>query len=154
MTIQTSDVQSTRLFADHEHRDLVRGLNRIHDVACGIGSDAAPELSIHLLDLLKWLDGTLEPHLTWEDGWLYPEIDARVGNPWGTRAARFDHQQIRAMTDRIRADRADLQVAPMHGHNELRCHLFGLEAILRAHIEREERFLIPLLDEPVLRAEA
>jgi hypothetical protein len=27
----------------------------------------------------------------------------------------------------------------------MRCHLFGLEAILRAHIEREERFLMPLL---------
>jgi hypothetical protein len=29
---------------------------------------------------------------------------------------------------------------------ETRCHLFGLEALLRAHIDREERFLIPLLD--------
>jgi hypothetical protein len=30
---------------------------------------------------------------------------------------------------------------------ELRCHLFGLEALLRAHLEREERFLMPLLTE-------
>jgi hypothetical protein len=30
---------------------------------------------------------------------------------------------------------------------EARCHLFSLEALLRAHIEREERFLIPLLDD-------
>ena len=30
----------------------------------------------------------------------------------------------------------------------IRCHLFGLEALLRAHIEREERFMLPLLDEP------
>ncbi len=29
---------------------------------------------------------------------------------------------------------------------ETRCHLFSIEALLRAHIEREERFLIPLLD--------
>ena len=28
---------------------------------------------------------------------------------------------------------------------ELRCHLFSLEALLRSHIEREERYLIPLL---------
>ena len=31
--------------------------------------------------------------------------------------------------------------------SDLRCHLLGLEALLRAHIEREERYLIPLLDE-------
>jgi hypothetical protein len=39
---------------------------------------------------------------------------------------------------------------------ETRCHLFGLEALLRAHIEREERYLIPLLEEelPAPQAEA
>ena len=148
MTIQT-EAQPSRLFADHEHRDLVRGLNRIHDVACGIGSDAAPELAIHVLDVLQWLDTTLEPHLAWEDRWLYPEIDAHAGTPWATRAARFDHHQVRTMTDRIRSDRALLRDSIGMGHEELRCHLFGLEALLRAHIEREERFLMPLLDEPV-----
>jgi hypothetical protein len=29
----------------------------------------------------------------------------------------------------------------------LRGHLFAIEALLRAHIEREERFLIPLLED-------
>jgi hypothetical protein len=29
---------------------------------------------------------------------------------------------------------------------ELRGHLFALEALLRAHIEREDRFLVPLLE--------
>jgi hypothetical protein len=35
---------------------------------------------------------------------------------------------------------------------ETRCHLFSLEALLRAHIEREERFLIPLLDDDTANA--
>jgi iron-sulfur cluster repair protein YtfE (RIC family) len=148
MTTQMNELQPARLFADHEHRDLVRGMNRIHDVACSIGHDADPDVSIHVLDVLGWLDNILEPHLVWEDRWLYPEIDARVGTRWATRPARFDHQQIRAVTDRIRADRATLRETPGFGHDELRCHLFGLEAILRAHIEREERFLLPILDEP------
>ncbi|HET7471814.1 MAG TPA: hemerythrin domain-containing protein [Candidatus Limnocylindrales bacterium] len=148
MTTQMNELQPARVFADHEHRDLIRGLNRIHDVACGIGFDAAPELSIHVLDVLHWLDEMLEPHLVWEDRWLYPEIDARVGTPWATRPARFDHQQIRSLTERIRTDRASLRQVPALEHDELRCHLFGLEALLRAHIEREERFLLPILDEP------
>jgi len=111
-----------------------------------IGQRPKVELSVDLLSILAWLDGTLGPHIAWEEGWLYPEIDARIGTPWATRAARFDHQQVRVMAARLREDQhllsrretGDPQV-------ETRCHLFSLEALLRAHIEREERFLIPLL---------
>ena len=154
MTIQSTDLEPTRRFADHEHRELTRGLQQIHDVACAIAGSATVDVSIHVLDLLRWIDGTLEPHLQWEDRWLDPEIDARLGSPWATRAARFDHQQIRSMIERVRADRTALRDAGAAGHDELRCHLFGLEAMLRAHIEREERFLLPLLDEPAHRGPA
>ena len=91
-------------FAEHEHRDLARGINRIHDVACEVGQAATPELSVHLLEVLDWLDSTLAPHIAWEEAWLYPEIDARIGTPWATRAARFDHRQIREMATHLRAD--------------------------------------------------
>jgi iron-sulfur cluster repair protein YtfE (RIC family) len=135
-------------FTEHEHRDLVRGLNRIHDVACEIGRRPRPEVSIDVLDVLHWLDASLEPHMAWEEHWLYPEIDARTGTSWSTRAARFDHQQIREMAVRLRTDQhALLDHEAVDQHGELRCHLFGLEALLRSHIEREERFLIPLLDD-------
>lgn len=146
-------------FAEHEHRDLVRGINRIHDVACEIGHRPTLELSVHVLEILDWLDRTFEPHIAWEEGWLYPEIDARTASPWATRAARFDHQQLRGMAARLRTDQHLLSNrAAGDQQSETRCHLFGIEALLRAHIEREERFLIPLLaddgssiasDEPV-----
>ena len=148
----TTETQPIRRFAQHEHHELIRGLNRIHEVGCRIGAEATPELSIHLLDVLQWLDQTLEPHVAWEDRWLYPELDTWVGTPWATRAARFDHAQIRSMIDRIRLDRLTLRDRIGLGHDELRCHLFGLEALLRAHLEREERFLLPLLDEPPVRS--
>lgn len=135
-------------FTEHEHRDLVRGINRLHDVACEIGQRPAPELSADVLDILRWMDGSLQPHMAWEEAWLYPELDARTGTPWATRAARFDHQQVREMAAKLRADQHSLgRHETADQHSEMRCHLFGLEALLRAHIEREERFLIPLLDE-------
>lgn len=135
-------------FAEHEHRELVRGLNRIHDVACEIGQRPRLDVSVDVLNILAWLDATLGPHVAWEEGWLYPEIDARLQTPWATRAARFDHQQIRVMTARLRADQHVLNSRDaVEALVETRCHLFGLEALLRAHIEREERFLIPLLEE-------
>jgi hemerythrin-like domain-containing protein len=135
-------------FAEHEHQELVRGIDRIHDVACEIGTWVTPDQSIRVLDVLAWLDRQLEPHVSWEESWLYPEIDARTGTPWATRAARFDHGQIRDMAARLRADQhLILQDGADERLPQLRCHLFGLEALIRAHIEREERYLIPLLAE-------
>lgn len=147
MTDTTAEAHAVWAFAEHEHRDLVRGINRVHEVACQIGRRPTLELSVDLLNILGWLDSTLGPHIAWEEGWLYPEIDARLGTPWATRAARFDHQQIRVMSARLRADHHLLSSRESGDPQvEARCHLFSLEALLRAHIEREERFLIPLLD--------
>jgi len=149
MSVTTVAPLPARAFAEHEHRELTAGINRLHEVACGIGRSATPDLRVRVLDVLHWLDQTLEPHVAWEEGWLYPEVDLRSGSPWATRAARFDHLQIRDLIGRIRAEREALgRSERLDRHEELRCHLFGLEALLRAHIEREERFLIPLLDEP------
>jgi hypothetical protein len=146
MATAADGAQAVWVFAEHEHRDLIRGINRIHDVACEVGGRATPAMSHDFLDILTWLDHVLEPHIAWEEGWLYPEIDARTGTPWATRAARFDHQQVREKIRKLRGDHETLgHREPEQRHGEMRYHLFGLEAILRAHIEREERFLIPLL---------
>jgi iron-sulfur cluster repair protein YtfE (RIC family) len=148
MTTTDDGTQAVWAFAEHEHRDLVRGIDRIHHVACEIGGRSLPELSLEVREVLGWLDGALEPHIAWEEGWLYPEIDARLGTVWATRAARFDHQQVRGMVARLRKDESTLRSGSSGDlQAEMRCHLFSLEALLRAHIEREERFLMPLLNE-------
>jgi hypothetical protein len=135
-------------FTEHEHMDLVRGINRVHEIACQAGSVPRMELSVDLIDVLHWVDRTLEPHIAWEEAWLYPEIDARTDSPWATRAARFDHRQIRGVASQIRADQGALSSHRVGEHDtEIRCHLFSLVALVRAHIEREERFLIPILVE-------
>jgi hemerythrin-like domain-containing protein len=155
MATGTLEAQAVWAFAEHEHRDLVRGINRIHDVACEIGHRPAFELPVHVLGVLQWLDSVLEPHLAWEESWLYQEVEARIGSRWATQAARFDHREIRDMAARLRADQILLS-RDVSGdqHADARCHLFGLEALLRAHIEREERFLIPLLDDDPLAADS
>lgn len=135
------------IFAQHEHRDLAPGIDRIHTVAGGVGSTTSATLSLELLDVVDWVESVLEPHAAWEDTWLYPEIDRRAGTPWATKLMAFEHRQIRAIATQLHADRELLRKGPSHqGAVELRGHLFGLEALLRAHIEREERFLMPLLE--------
>ncbi|HET7030932.1 MAG TPA: hemerythrin domain-containing protein [Candidatus Limnocylindrales bacterium] len=145
MTIE----QPARLFAQREHGELIRGLNRIRDLACSIGHVPTAEVSDGVITVVHWIEHTLWPHLAWEEHWLYPEIELRLETPWATRAARFDHGQLRERSDRLRFDRLGL-TADLHGaREELRGDLFGFEALVRAHIEREEQFLLPLLDEPV-----
>ena len=146
MATRLDETQGVWAFAEHEHRDLERGINRIHDVACEVGRRPTPELSVDVITVLSWIHDKLEPHIAWEDAWLYPEIEARLGTPWATRAARFDHQQIREMAEHLGRDQAHLAThVPGDQQAETRCHLFSLEALLRAHLEREERFLIPML---------
>jgi iron-sulfur cluster repair protein YtfE (RIC family) len=140
--------QTSQVFTEHQHRELKRGIDHIHDVACRIEGWVTPDLAIRVRDRLRWLDRELEPHVAWEESWLYPEIDAHTGSRWATRAARFDHQQIREAVARVRADEdALLGGASAELLPDLRCHLLGLETLLRAHIEREERYLMPLLED-------
>lgn len=147
MLAQTAITEPVRAFAEHEHLDLVRGINRIHDVAWSVGRVALPQLSVDVLDVLRWVERVLEPHLAWEETWLYPDLDRRAGTAWATRSARFDHEQIREAAALVHGDHGALHERDQVDHQgRLRAHLFGLEALLRAHIEREERFLLPALD--------
>jgi len=132
-------------FASHEHVEMRRGIDRMLEVARLHGSNE--ELSAGALEIMHWVGRVLEPHAQWEDRWLYPEIDERVGTPWATKLMAFEHKQIRDAAEALAAARLALRE---HGSTdaaiELRGRLFALDAILRAHMAREERFLIPLLD--------
>lgn len=135
-------------FAQSEHHDLVPGLQHIHRVATRVGTLDAHSLSYELLEISAWAGSVLEPHIAWEEADLYMEVDRRAGSPWATRLMRFEHQQIRAFVRHIEIDRETLSHETTHDElSELRGRLFGLEAVLRTHLEREELYLIPLLDQ-------
>jgi iron-sulfur cluster repair protein YtfE (RIC family) len=132
-------------FASHEHDEVRRGLDRIHEAGSLAGT--TDEICVAALDVLHWLDAVLDPHARWEDAFLYPEIDERAGTPWATKLMSFEHQQVRDAAVALATARTTLrQAATPAALIELRARLFALEAILRAHIAREERFLIPLLE--------
>jgi len=132
-------------FVSHEHGEMRRGLDRIHDVGSQLGTNV--EISVAALDVLHWIDAVLDPHARWEDTWLYPEMDERAGTPWATKLMSFEHQQIRDAAVALASARTTLRQARTPAALiELRARLFALEAILRAHLAREERFLIPLLE--------
>jgi iron-sulfur cluster repair protein YtfE (RIC family) len=146
MTARQEASEAVRAFAQHEHLDLARGIEGIHEAACIVGSVPSSEVVRRVDGVLSWFDLELRPHLTWEEAWLYPQIEAATGTPWSTRAARFDHAEVRDAVERLRREElADLGHSNMDLQSDLRCRLFSLEALLRAHVDREEQLLLPIL---------
>ena len=142
----TEVFEAIRAFGEHEHHDLARGLDHLHDAACAIAVGSRVDDLRAIREVLRWSEGTLGPHMTWEEGWLYPQIDAMTGTPWATRAARFDHGQINGLAGRLRRDVELVGDGLTHAAaDDVRYHLFAYEALLRSHIEREERLLLPVL---------
>jgi hemerythrin-like domain-containing protein len=143
-----SAASAEHAFAEHEHRELRAGMDRIHELACTVARSAEPSVAPAVTEALEWLVTVLAPHAAWEDGWLYPHMDSRAGTHWATRVMAFEHQQIRRLIRELIGD----QERGGRGHDqdhvvETAGRLFAIEGLLRAHIEREEELLIPLLDD-------
>jgi len=135
-------------FEAQEHRDLARGLARVDEFierAPELGSEA---LWARLHDTLRWLDREVRAHMAWEDRWLYPQLDEIAGTPWATRSARVEHRQIETMIATLEADSVRLlDHATPHACAGVVGHLSAIRAVLATHVEREERLLLPLLDD-------
>ena len=144
----TETFEAIRAFGEHEHRELDWGIGKVHEAANFVGVGSHFDVRSAIRQVVAWAGTTLEPHLAWEEAWLYPQIEHVTGTRWSTRAARFDHGQITALVARLRLHEATAShVWTLATTSELRCDLFALEALVRAHIEREERLLLPVLDE-------
>jgi iron-sulfur cluster repair protein YtfE (RIC family) len=151
-TTITGERPGVRSFAEHEHEELARGIERIHEVVADLPSISVDRIAGRVDGVIRWLDETLQPHMSWEDTWLFPQIDERAQTPWATKLVRFDHRQIVRQAQHLAMHRRALVGGPSHEATaEIRTDLIGLEALLRANLEREEEFLLPLLDQEVDR---
>jgi len=131
---------------EHDHEDMVAALDSIHQVAAELAGLPAERKATSIANVISWVDRTLKPHLAWEESWLCPEIDARAQTTWVTRLVRFDHRQIADQANRVKAHQSRLDRGiSREAEADLFGDLLGLETLLRADLEREEHFLIPLL---------
>jgi hemerythrin-like domain-containing protein len=143
----TTGLAIERRIVDHEHRELVHCVNHVEETAHLVGSLSVHDLVRALDQLMANLRTGVLAHDDWEDAWLYPRLDQLAGSPWATRLMRFEHGQIAHLIGRL--DEATRRLhegaAPVH-LEEVRGLLWSIHAIVRHHLEREEHFLIPLLD--------
>jgi hemerythrin-like domain-containing protein len=148
MTAQTVVEDGEGRFAAHEHRDLAVGLAHIGETIERSRDLTSGELWARLHHALGWLEHELKPHLIWEDTWLYPQFDELAGTPWATKSPRFEHRQIEAVIAALETDSARwLGRSTPQTDADVVSHLSAIRALIAAHIEREERFLLPLLED-------
>jgi iron-sulfur cluster repair protein YtfE (RIC family) len=148
MTARTVVEDGESRFAEHEHRDLSAGLAYIGETVELSRDLTSAELWARLHHTLRWLEHDLKTHLVWEDTWLYPQLDELAGTPWATRLPHFEHRQIEALIAALEADSERwLGRATPRTDAEMVAHLSAIRAVIAAHIEREERFLLPLLED-------
>ena len=148
MTAQTVIAEGEGRFAAQEHRDLAHGLAHIGETVERSTELTSDQLWARLHHALGWLEHDLRPHLVWEDTWLYPQLDELAGTPWATKAARFEHRQIETLIAALESDSTRwLGHATGQTNADLVAHLSAIRAVIAGHVEREERILLPLLDE-------
>ena len=128
-----------------EHADLRRELSDALRLAV---SEASPERA---LEAARVVQDVLLPHARAEEESLYAAADRvyrRVERP--TELLRVDHDHIQAHAALLEEAAREVRVAGPATHAEMEARLARLasvlEALVRTHLEKEERILLPLLD--------
>jgi iron-sulfur cluster repair protein YtfE (RIC family) len=89
--------------------------------------------------ILQFLRGELWRHAEAEERWLYPEIAQRLRHPMATATMKLDHTIVRERIDELAADDG-------RDAEALQATLYGLQALLLAHLRKEEELYLPQLE--------
>ena len=130
-----------------EHLALRPELSALRLAADAVGTEALGE---HLDRALRLLVRHMYPHMAAEEEVLYPAIDRIVGSS-ATATMRHDHDEIRRQSARLEAAAGEADAGQ---DAELRSTLYGLDAIIRLHLAKEEELYYPLLDQHLAGPEA
>jgi hemerythrin HHE cation binding domain-containing protein len=102
--------------------------------------DAAARFAL-VADLVAFLQEKIEPHTHVDEQVLYPKAAARLGSPLATAAMAYDHLAIRSWIAKLsEADEDDVATL-----QEL---LYGLDALIRVHLWKEDELMVRPLESP------
>jgi hemerythrin-like domain-containing protein len=96
--------------------------------------DPAARLAL-VADLVAFLQEEVEPHTHVDEQVLYPRAATRFGSPLATAATAYDHLAIRSWIAKLaEADEEDVAML-----QEL---LYGLDALMRVHLWKEDELML------------
>jgi hemerythrin HHE cation binding domain-containing protein len=91
--------------------------------------------------IVSWLRECVEPHTRLDEWLLYPAVAEQLGDPLIGASMNYDHLAIRDWIDR-------LAVADPRDTAEIQQLLYGLDALIRVHIWKEDTIFIETLESP------
>ena len=139
-----------------EHRELMPYIEQLRVVADQIGDESPTVLRARVDEVYEFLALHLIPHARAEDDALYPVVARFLGAPAATATMSRDHVAVVQLVDQLSAAK---QVLAREGlsdtlADDLRRILYGLHALVKTHLAKEEELFLPLLDERLTLDEA
>ena len=92
-------------------------------------------------DVLRMLREDIEPHTKLDEALLYPAAAERLGDPLVAASMNYDHVAIREW---IR----DLAETDIEDIPHLQSLLYGLDALIRVHVWKEDALFLDPLQSP------
>lgn len=139
-----------------EHDRLVPDIVGIRMVADMVGEVSLPVLRVALGDVYEFLTNRLLPHAMAEDRVVYPAVGKLIGAPQATATMRREHVEVARLAEELEAIRMELDGPVITSLQEraLRRVLYGLYALLRAHLAEEDDVYLPILETGLSQEEA
>jgi len=88
-----------------------------------------------LAELVDFLHAEVEPHMRVDEQVLYPMAAERMGSPLATAGIAYDHLAIRGWIGKL----AEADVEDAATLQEI---LYGLDALIRVHLWKEDELLL------------
>jgi hypothetical protein len=135
--------QSLPQVAHEHHERLLHEVNRIPTVADLLLTAKADEVRASLVELGRFLQGTLLPHVDAAERTLYPELERMFQNRHSMAPMRREHDEIRRLVAAFVAMGDDMGTGQVTIGRTLaiRRVMFQLYALLKIHLAEEDAYL-------------
>lgn len=129
-----------------EHRELLPHINELGELADDIGLVDDAAIWSRIDDAYDFLANHLVPHARAEEAVLYPAVEAAMDAPGATDTMSRDHVDVLSRIAELAREIADRGPVEPPTAARLRSQLYGLEAVISLHFDKEEEIYLPILD--------
>jgi iron-sulfur cluster repair protein YtfE (RIC family) len=131
-----------------EHLDLIARSEILRTVADSIGIASTESMREGVGQAYSFLIHQLIPHAQAEEQVLYPTVGRLLRAVEATETMSRDHLEVIRLTEELEALRLHVFYTPLTQADEqaLRRVLYGLYAIIKLHLAKEEEIYLPILE--------
>ena len=131
-----------------EHRELMIRIELLRTLADSIGSASAESIREGVGQAYTFLIHQLIPHAQAEEQVLYPTVGRLLRALEATETMSRDHLEVIRLTEELETLRMHLFYTSMSESDEqaLRRVLYGLYAIIKLHLAKEEEIYLPIVE--------